>query len=106
MRIDIDEGNLQAGVLGLVLALVEIIQDALKTQALRRIEGGDLDDDEIERLGNALMDLEQTVTKIKVEQNLQSAVEQIRTGLDDVINEVVDIFNPQGWVEESDSERQ
>jgi len=104
MRIDIDDGNLQAGILGLVLALVEIIQDALKTQALRRIESGDLNDDEIERLGNSLMELEQGIMKIKAEQNLQSAVEQIRNGLDDVITEVVDLFNPEGWVEENDSE--
>ena len=103
MRIDIEENNLKQGILGLVLALVEIIKDALKTQALRRIEGGSLTDGEIERLGSALMDLEEALTRIETEQNLLSVVEQIRNGLDDVINEVVDTFNPERWLEESDT---
>jgi len=40
MPIDIDERNLKHGVLGLVVALVEIIKDALRLQALKRMEGG------------------------------------------------------------------
>jgi hypothetical protein len=40
MPIDIDEKNLKHGVLGLVVALVEIINDALKLQALKGMEGG------------------------------------------------------------------
>lgn len=103
MRIDIDENNLTQGILGLVLALLEIIKDALKTQALRRIEGGSLTDGEIERLGSALMDLEEALIRIEAEQNLLAVVEQIRNGLDDVINEVVDTFNPERWLEENDT---
>jgi len=37
MAIHIDEDNLKSGVLGLVLALVEVIRDALKLQALKRM---------------------------------------------------------------------
>ena len=103
MRIDIDENNLTQGILGLVLALLEIIKDALKTQALRRIEGGSLTDGEIERLGSALMDLEEALIRIEAEQNLLAVVEQIRNGLDDVINEVVDTFNPERWLAENDT---
>jgi len=40
MAIHVDEGNLKSGVLGLVLALVEVIRDALKIQALKRMESG------------------------------------------------------------------
>jgi hypothetical protein len=105
LRIDIEEGSLQAGVLGLVLALVEIIKDALKTQALRRIEGGDLSEDEIERLGDALMELEQSVTQIKSDKNLQTAVQEIRNGLDDAISEIVEMLDPIRWVEEHESEQ-
>ena len=42
MVIDIDEKNLKHGVLGLVIALVEIIKDTLKLQAVKRMEGGSL----------------------------------------------------------------
>ena len=48
--INIDENNLKHGVLGLVLALVEIIKDALRIQAFERMESGSLTEEEVERL--------------------------------------------------------
>ena len=48
MRINIEEGDLKQGVLGLVLALVDIIKNALKTQARLRIEGGSLSEEQEE----------------------------------------------------------
>ncbi|MDI6640389.1 MAG: gas vesicle protein K, partial [Methanocellales archaeon] len=65
MIVDIDEDNLKQGILGLVIALVEIIKDALEEQALRRIEGGSLTEEEVERLGEALMDLDEALESIK-----------------------------------------
>ncbi|MCP8317446.1 MAG: gas vesicle protein K, partial [archaeon] len=50
MVLDIDEKNLKHGVLGLVVALVEIIRDALKLQAFKRMESGDLTEEECTRL--------------------------------------------------------
>ena len=41
MRIDIKENDLKQGILGLVLALVEVIRDTLEIQALRRMESAD-----------------------------------------------------------------
>jgi hypothetical protein len=38
--VDIDEKGLKQGVLGLVVALVEIIKDALQLEAMKRMEGG------------------------------------------------------------------
>ena len=70
MVIEIDEKNLKHGVLGLVIALVEIIKDALKLQAVRRMEGGSLTEEEIERLGQALMDLDAAIEEIKEEQGI------------------------------------
>ncbi len=57
MAIRLDEKNLKSGLLGLVVALVEIIQELLERQALRRIEGGSLSDMEVERLGESLCEL-------------------------------------------------
>lgn len=51
MPIEIDEENLKSGLLGLVVALVEVIQEVLEREALRRIESGGLKEEEVERLG-------------------------------------------------------
>ena len=87
--INIDEGNLKNGVLGLVLAVVEILRDALQNQATRRIESGSLTDEEVERLGAALADLDTAIEGIKREQGLEQAVQSVRDGLDDLVDDVV-----------------
>ncbi|MEK6599401.1 MAG: gas vesicle protein GvpK, partial [Deltaproteobacteria bacterium] len=46
MNIDIDKDNLKHGVLGLVIAVVEIVRDILKTQAVRRMDGEGLTNEE------------------------------------------------------------
>jgi hypothetical protein len=45
------------GLAGLVLALVELIRQLLERQAVRRMEGGALTEEEVERMGRALMEL-------------------------------------------------
>ena len=94
--IDIDEGNLKSGVLGLVLAVVEILRDALQNQATRRIESGTLTDEEVERLGAALADLDLAIEDIKREQGLEQAVQSVRDGLDDIVDEVVQLVAGSG----------
>jgi hypothetical protein len=101
MVIDIKEDNLRQGVLGLVLALVEVIRDALRIQALKRMESGSLTDEECERLGQALMDLDMALEEIKVEQGVSGAVQSVREGLDGIVDSVIDkIVNPDRWREE------
>ena len=98
MVIDIDEKSLKHGVLGLVIALVEIIGDALKLQAMKRMEGGSLTEEEVERLGEALMDLDTAIEEIKQEQGIATAVKSVRDGLDNLVDEVIDqVLNPQRW---------
>jgi predicted trehalose synthase len=99
--IDIDEGNLKQGLLGLVIALVEVIEDALSTQAFRRVENGSLSEAEMERLGEALADLHVALAQIKEEHGVTDAVAQVRDGLDELVDEVVDrMINPERWREE------
>lgn len=103
MPLDIDEGNLKHGVLGLVIALVEIIRDTLRIEAFRRMDGGSLTDEECERLGEALLDLDMAIEEIKEEQGITEAVQQVRDGLDDIVREVVDrMANPVRWEEEAE----
>ncbi|AKB45327.1 MAG TPA: gas vesicle protein K [Methanosarcina vacuolata] len=101
MTITIDEDNLKKGLLGLVVALVEIIQDLLEKQALLRIENESLSDEEIERLGAALSDLHEALERIKEDNALENCVASVREGLDQVVDDVVDKFlNPRWWAEE------
>jgi hypothetical protein len=96
----VDETNLKHGVLALVLALVEVIRDALRLQAFKRMESGILTDEECERLGEALMDLDIAIEEIKKEQGIIESVRAVRDGLDDIVDDVVDrIANPERWRE-------
>ncbi len=100
MPIDIDEKNLKHGVLGLVVALVEIITDALRLQALKRMEGGSLTEAEVNRLGEALMDLDTAVEEMKTEQGITESVKSVRDGLDNIVDDVLDkMINPERWDE-------
>ncbi|MBT9141900.1 MAG: hypothetical protein DDT29_00293 [Dehalococcoidia bacterium] len=103
--LDIDEDNLKHGVLGLVIALVEIIRDALRIQAFRRMEGGSLTDEECERLGEALLDLDVAIEEIKEEQGITESVQAVRDGLDEIVEEVVDrMVNPERWRKEAEKQ--
>lgn len=100
MAINIEEKDLRHGLLGLVIALVEIIKEALKLQAMRRMEGGSLTEAEMERLGEALMDLDAAIEQIKEEQGLTESVKAVRDGLDDVVDEVLETFlSPDRWAD-------
>jgi hypothetical protein len=54
----------QRAVAKLVLTLIEFLRRLLERQAIRRMENGTLTDEEIERLGVALMKLEETVHEL------------------------------------------
>ncbi|MBI4304267.1 MAG: gas vesicle protein K [Chloroflexi bacterium] len=100
MAIEIKEDNLKNGVLGLVVALVEVVKDALKIQALRRMESGSLTEAECERLGEALMSLDTAIEEIKAEQGIAESVQTIRDGLDDIVSDVIGkIANLEAWQE-------
>jgi hypothetical protein len=48
----------------LVVTLLEVVRQVVERQALRRVAAGDLDDEQIERLGRALMELEATFDEL------------------------------------------
>lgn len=98
MAIEVNADRLREGVLGLVVALAEIIRDCLKLQAMRRIESGRLFPEEAERLGCALLDLDRALEDIKDEQGIRDTVDAVRDGLDDVVDDFLDrLVNPERW---------
>src|SRR2546423_2750854 len=63
-RWNADADNVQRSVAQLVLTLVEFIRKVLERQAIRRMDGGTLTDQQTEEVGRALMKLEETVIDI------------------------------------------
>ena len=64
-RISADAEAVENGLAKLVLSIVELIRRLLERQALRRMEGGNLTEEEIERLGLALMKLDEKMEELK-----------------------------------------
>lgn len=90
MHIDLDKDDLKQGVMGLVMALVEVIRDTLQTQAIRRMEGGTLSPEQIEKLGEALMRLNEAIEKIKLDNGISESVKQVKDGLDNLVGDIID----------------
>ena len=60
-RWNADPEDVRRSVMQLVLTLVDFIRQLMERQALRRMEEGTLSDEETERVGLALMKLEETI---------------------------------------------
>ena len=101
MALTVDEKSLKNGVLTLVVTLVEVIQEALERQALRRMNGGGLTEEELERLGDALLELDEAIEEIKEDHGITGSVADLHRGLDEVVDDVVDkLVNPERWARE------
>ena len=64
-RISADPEIVENGLAKLVLSIIELVRRLLEKQALRRMDGGNLSEEEIERLGAALMKLEEKMAEMK-----------------------------------------
>lgn len=94
MAIEVDEDEVKNGLLSLLVTLIEIIQEVLEKEAIRRMETGNLDEEEIERLGDSLYELSKSIEEIKNDHDLDETVEDLRGQLDDVVrNEVIDVVD-------------
>lgn len=65
-RINVDPDNVERGLSTLVLTVIELLRQLMERQALRRMEAGTIDDEQIERLGQAFMKLEQRMAELKI----------------------------------------
>lgn len=69
-KLKLGPDNAESGLAKLVLTLIELIRKLIEKQAMRRVDGGLLNDDEIERLGETLMKLEMKMEELKKHFNL------------------------------------
>lgn len=63
-RIDCSQETIEQGLAKLVLGLIELLRQLLERQAIRRMEGGTLADQQVEEMGLALMKLEEKVKEL------------------------------------------
>jgi hypothetical protein len=62
----LDDGDRpERGLARLVLTVIELLRRVLERQALRRIEGPGLSEDDVERMGRALMELEAKMAELR-----------------------------------------
>ena len=64
LRIDTDAEAVERDLSRLVLTLVELVRQLVERQCVRRMEQGDLSDEQIEALGVTLMRLEEAMTEL------------------------------------------
>ena len=70
-RVNADPERVEKGLAQLVLTIVELLRQLMERQALHRIEGGTLTDEEVERLGQTFMALAQRMDELKEEFGLE-----------------------------------
>ena len=70
-RVHADPENVERGLAQLVLTLVELLRQLMERQALRRIEGGSLTSEEVERLGRTFLALAERMEELKREFDLE-----------------------------------
>jgi hypothetical protein len=64
-QIDVDPETVQQDLARLVLTLVELLRRVVEHQAVRRMEDPDLSDEQVERMGTALLQLEEKMQEIR-----------------------------------------
>lgn len=69
-RMESDKDSVERDLFRLVLTIVELVRQLMERQAIRRVDEGDLSDDQIEEVGTALMRLESAVTRLREQYDL------------------------------------
>ncbi|OBA87583.1 gas vesicle protein GvpK [Mycobacteriaceae bacterium 1482268.1] len=64
-RINSDPESVERGLAALVLTLVELLRQLMERQAIRRVDHGDLTDEQVERIGTTLMLLEEKMEELR-----------------------------------------
>ncbi|WP_407554631.1 gas vesicle protein K [Streptomyces sp. Pv4-95] len=63
-RFDIDRDQVGRDLVALVLTVVELLRQLMERQAIRRVEQGDLSDDQVDRIGETLMLLDERMNEL------------------------------------------
>jgi Gas vesicle protein K len=69
--VNADPESVERGLAQLVLTLAELLRQLMERQALRKMEKGSLDDEQVERLGLTFMRLAERMEELKAEFGLE-----------------------------------
>ena len=72
-RLETDAESVERDLFKLVLTIIELVRQLMEKQALRRVDQGDLTDEQVEGLGKGLMHLEQAMDELKARYDLTTA---------------------------------
>ena len=72
-RLETDAESVERDLFKLVLTVVELVRQLMEAQALRRVDEGDLTDEQVEGLGRGLMHLEEAMEELKSRYGLTTA---------------------------------
>jgi hypothetical protein len=64
-RLETDAESVERDLFKLVLTIIELLRQLMEAQALRRVDEGDLSDEQVEGLGLGLMHLEEAMEELK-----------------------------------------
>ena len=71
-RINTNQATVEKDLAKLVLSLVDLVRQLMERQALRRINAGSLTDDEVERMGETFLKLDQKMAELRTAFGLKS----------------------------------
>jgi hypothetical protein len=72
-RLDTDPDSVARDLFKLVLTIIELVRQLMEAQALRRVEEGDLSEQQIDALGLGLQRLEEAMEELKSQHGLTTA---------------------------------
>ena len=70
-RVNADPESVERGLAQLVLTIVELLRQLMERQALRRVDGGTLSDEQVERLGQTFMELDRRMEELREQFGLE-----------------------------------
>lgn len=72
-RLETDADSVERDLFKLVLTIIELVRQLMERQAMRRVDQGDLTDEQIEGLGLGLMRLEEAMTELRERYDLTTS---------------------------------
>jgi hypothetical protein len=72
-RVNADPENVERGLAQLVLTIIELLRQLMERQTLRRIDVGNLSEEQVERLGWTFMELDKRMEELREQFGLTEA---------------------------------